>query len=402
VRHGIASDPCLCVHPAPSRRELPLALIKVHILQVYRTGFPDSQGGSEEVIRTLSRGLVARGEDVTVVFPSAQVRVAGEHMDQGVRVCRLPQSFEIASCNVSFRGIPAFRRLAAAADVLHYHFPWPWGDVLDLFSGAGSAPRVVTYHSDIVRQRLLAVPYAPLMHRFLGRADAVVATSPEYTLRSAVLRRHAASVRVIPIGIDAARIPLADPRRVQSWRARFGGDFFLFVGVLRYYKSLDVLIRAAVGARWQVVIAGEGPEGERLRQLARELGASNVHFTGYVPDADKWALLALAQAFVLPSALPAEAYGVSLLEAMCSGLPLVTSRIATGVDFVNREGETGLKVAPGDHGEMRVALDRLHADAPLRARLGEASRRRVLSDLQADTMVDAYRQLYWELLDVPH
>ena len=371
----------------------------MHILQVYRTGFPDSQGGSEEVIRTLSRGLVARGAEVTVVFPSPAVRFAGEHMDQGVRVCRIPQSFEVASCNVSLRGLTTFRRLAASADVLHYHFPWPWGDVMDVLAAAGSAPRVVTYHSDIVRQRLLAIPYAPLMHRFLGRADAIVATSQEYPLHSEVLKRHAGSVRVIPIGIDDARVPQPEPPRMQAWRERFGENFFLFVGVLRYYKSLDVLVRAAAGAPWQVVIAGEGPEGARLRGLARDLGASNVHFTGYVSDADKWALLALARAFVLPSALPAEAYGVSLLEAMCCGLPLVTARIGTGVDFVNREDETGLKVAPGAPGDLRQALDRLRAEDSLCARLGDASRRRVLSSLRADTMVDGYLGLYRELLD---
>ena len=60
--------------------------------------------------------------------------------------------------------------------MVHYHFPWPFADLLEMIAG-GSKPYIVTYHSDIVRQKLLGKYYRPLMNRFLGGAARVVATS---------------------------------------------------------------------------------------------------------------------------------------------------------------------------------------------------------------------------------
>jgi glycosyltransferase involved in cell wall biosynthesis len=118
-------------------------------------------------------------------------------------------------------------------------------------------PSVVTYHSDIVRQRFLYSFYRPIMHRFLASADTIVATSPAYVRTSPVLRRYRDKVRVIPIGIDDAPLRNPDPALLQRWRAKVGSGFFLFIGVARYYKRLDVLLEAARGTGMPVVIASE-------------------------------------------------------------------------------------------------------------------------------------------------
>lgn len=369
------------------------------ILHVYRTGFPDSQGGTEEHLRTLSRGLVRRGLAVDLLFPSRQVSRLSGHSDEGVQVWRVPEMFEIASCNVFIRGIPHFRRLAAEADIVHYHFPWPWGDVLNALEPSGMPRRhVVTYHSDIVRQQLLALPYRPLMHRFLGGADRIIATSQAYADSSPVLGRHRDRVCVIGLGIDHSRIPSPDPGRIARLRGEFGEGFFLFVGVLRYYKALHVLVRAAAATGLPVVIAGEGPESARLRALTHRLGAANVRFAGRVSDEDKWTLYRLARAFVLPSDQRSEAFGVSLLEAMHFALPMITADIGTGTGFVNEDGVTGLHVAPGDPAALAKAMERLADDAALVERFGGAARERLLRCFGADAMVDAHMRLYGELL----
>ena len=369
------------------------------ILHVYRTGFPDSQGGTEEHLRTLSRGLVCRGMDVDVFFPSREVSGVAHHSDEGVRIWRVPETAEIASCNVFFRGLSQFRRLAAAADIVHYHFPWPWGDVLHALEPASATRRhVVTYHSDIVRQRLLAVPYRPLMQRFLGSADRIIATSQAYADTSGVLPRHRDRLRVIPLGIDPSRIAAPEPARLARWRQELGEDFFLFVGVLRYYKALHLLVHAAASTGLAVVIAGDGPESARLRALAERLGASSVRFTGRVSDEDKWALFGLSRAFVLPSDRRSEAFGVSLLEAMSFGRPMITADIGTGTGFVNENGVTGLHVKPSDPDDLARAMQRLAQDHDLRQRLGSAARERLARCFRAETMVDAHIRLYQELL----
>ena len=371
----------------------------MRILHVYRTYFPDTQGGLEDVIRTLASGLARDRFEVVVFCPSRQVRCVEEIEVDGVRVCRVPELFEVASCNVFLRGLGAFRRWARWADIVHYHFPWPFADILHLLVAGHPRPKsVLTYHSDIVRQRLLGRIYAPLMRRFLRSVDRIVATSEPYRRGSALLGEFAPAVSVIPIGMDVARVARAQPARLKAWRSQVGEGFFFFVGVLRYYKGLEVLLHAVAGTGLRVVIAGDGPEGPRLRALAEQLGAGNVRFAGRIADADKWALLELSRAMVFPSNVRSEAYGVALLEAMACARPVISVDIDSGMNFVNVPGETGLWVAPDDPAALRDAMLQLEGDDVLCERLGLAGRQRVATTLSSRRMIDAYQSLYCELL----
>jgi len=194
---------------------------------------------------------------------------------------------------------------------VHYQFPWPFADMLHM-SAACRKPSVVSYQSDIVRQRLLLHAYSPLMKRFLRSVDAVVATSPQYRESSPVLA-GLPEVRVIPNGIDEAGYPDPGAGNLQSWRESVGEGFFLFVGVLRYYKGLETLLRAARGFEGRIVIAGTGPEAGHLQEYAAREALDNVRFVGAVSDVDKMALLQLSRAFVFPSHLRSEAFGMSVL-----------------------------------------------------------------------------------------
>jgi glycosyltransferase involved in cell wall biosynthesis len=382
--------------------ELVGARMKTRVLQVYRTYFPDTQGGTEEVIRTLAQGLCPERFELVVLYPSRHVRHVEEIDVDGVRVCRVPETFEIASCNVFLRGLAAFRRWAKWADVIHYHYPWPFADLLHLLLARGMGRHtVLTYHADIVRQRRLARLYAPLMKRFLGSMDMIVATSDNYARSSAVLANFAARVRVIPIGLDPARVPAAEPALIEAWRQRVGDGFFFFVGVLRYYKGLDVLLDAVAGTSLRVVIAGDGPERARLEAQASRPGSGSVVFAGRISDADKWALFALSRAFVFPSNQRSEAYGVALLEAMACGKPMITADIGTGVNFVNDAPRTGLNVAADDAHALREAMLRLASDESLCQQLGCAARERLERMLSARHMVSAYAGLYRELCRDP-
>src|SRR5690606_32759723 len=137
----------------------------------------------------------------------------------------------------------------------HYHFPWPFMDLVH-FATRLRKPAVVTYHSDIVKQKTLLQLYRPLMHRFLGSVDRIVASSPNYVASSPVLARFADKVEVIPFGLDRDTYPPASPETLERWRQRLGEGFFLFVGALRYYKGLHVLLDAAHGTDLPVVILG--------------------------------------------------------------------------------------------------------------------------------------------------
>lgn len=168
------------------------------------------------------------------------------------------------------------------------------------FTARMHKPTVVTYHSDIVRQKNLLRLYSPLMHRFLGQADRIVAASPNYLATSQVLKHYRNKTVVVPYGLDKSSYPIPANACVEGWRQRFGERFFLFVGVMRYYKGLHILLEAAQGTGYPIVIVGAGPLEQELRERAAALGLHHVHFVGRLGEEDKVALLQLCTAILFP------------------------------------------------------------------------------------------------------
>ncbi|TCQ98197.1 glycosyl transferase family 1 [Neorhizobium sp. JUb45] len=239
--------------------------------------------------------------------------------------------------------------------------------------------------------------YRPLMHRFLSRVDRIVATSPNYLASSEVLQRYRDKTEVIPLGLDEADYPHASAQLKDGWKARFPRPFFLFIGVLRYYKGLHTLIEAAKHVDADILIAGEGPVEGDLKNQAARAGLSNVHFLGPISDLDKAALLQLCTAFVFPSHLRSEAFGLSLVEAAMFGKPMISCEIGTGTSFVNRDGETGIVVPPNSPTGLADAMRRLQSEPRTVAVFSANARQRYNQELRAEVMVDRYCQLYRSL-----
>lgn len=365
----------------------------MRILHVYRTFFPDTQGGLEEVIRQICVGTQALGAQTSVLTTSKVARTTQiVHVD-GIEVIQVPETFEWASCNVARTMFGTFRDRARSADVVHYHYPWPFQDVLHL-TQTSQAATVVTYHSDIIRQRMLNLLYQPLRERFLASADRIVCTSPNYFATSDVLSAHSHKVDVIPIGIDPNSYVSATSADLQAARAAFGENFFFFVGVLRYYKGLHILLEAIQGAPYQVVIAGSGPTERALKQQAAALGLTNVTFAGRITNAMKAALFQLSQAVVFPSYLRTEAFGVTLLEGAMYGKPLISTEIGSGTSHINVDRHTGRVIAPGSARMLRKAMDQLHADPAQAQQWGRQARTRYEQLFTGRQMAQQYSRLY--------
>ena len=368
----------------------------MRVLHFYKTYFPDSVGGVEQVIRQMCVGTGRLGITNQVLSLSRDRRL--EPFDyEGHTVHRAPLNFEVASNAVSVQAIGKLARMAAEADVVHYHFPWPFMDMAH-FLARIDKPTVVTYHSDIVRQKALLKLYQPLKHRFLESVDTIVATSPNYLASSAVLDRYRDKTRVITFGLDKSSYPEPDQARLDHWRARVGPKFFLFVGVLRYYKGLHILLDAVAGTDYPVVIVGAGPIEEELKAHAERLGLKRVQFVGAVNDLDKAALLKLCYAVAFPSHLRSEAFGISLLEGAMYGKPMISSEIGTGTTYINVHGETGLVVPPSDHEALRAAMRRLWHDPQMAQEMGRRAEARYWQLFTSAQMADNYARLYQELV----
>ena len=312
----------------------------IRVLHVYKTYYPDTTGGVEMVLYQLMCALKPMGvESRLLVLSPVASPVPIERPE--AQVIRCQTTLEIASNPMSLPALGEFKRQLDWADIVHYQFPWPFGDLLHLLYGRRKLS-VVSYQSDVVRQKTLMRLYRPLMRRFLASVDRVCATSPNYRETSAVLSQLRKRVEIIPNGLDTEIFPPSTTEALDQWRSRLGQGFFLFVGVLRYYKGLHTLVEAAVGVDIPVVIAGSGPEQEALEAQARKQGASRVYFLGHVSEEDKSALLQLAGVFVFPSHLRSEAFGMSLVEASMYSKPMISCEIGTGTSYVNLHGVTGL------------------------------------------------------------
>lgn len=369
----------------------------MRVLHIYKD-YPPVAGGMESHLRRLAEGESRRGLEVTVLVtaPDGPTTVDEEN---GVKVIRARRWATWASTPLSPALVSWVGRLRS--DLTHLHVPYPWGELAHLVSGH-SPVTVLTYQSDIVRQRWLGRLYRPFSRRLLDRAQAIITTSPAYLSTSPHLGPVAHKCRVIPLGLDPAPFLNPDRGRAESIRHELGTPLLLFVGRLRYYKGLEHLIRAMTlepAVAGTLAILGTGPRQEALRRLVASLSLGDrVRFLGYVADASLPDYYAAADVFVLPSSERSEAFGLVQLEAMAAGKPVISTELGTGTSFVNVHGETGLVVPPRDPQALARALRELLDDPRRRRALGDAGRRRVVRDFHVETMVDRVVKLYRELL----
>ncbi len=366
----------------------------MRILHVYKD-YPPVFGGIEHHLQLLAEGQAARGHQVTVLVTGPGRRTTRAE-ERGVAVIRAGRLLTVASTPLSL-ALP-WELLGQRPDVTHLQAPYPLGEVAQLLGGR-SKITVVSYQSDIVRQRFLGRLYRPLQQQVLARADAVLASSASYVTTSPQLQAVAARCRIVPLGLDVARFAHPDPSQVVALQQRFPGPLLLFVGRLRYYKGLDVLIAAMAQLRARLLVVGRGNREAAWKECAaRSPAADRIHFVGDVPDGEMPAYLAAGDVLVLPSTLRSEAFGLVLLEAMAAGTPVVSTDLGTATSTINRHGETGLVVPPGDVAALAQALACLLADPHLRQRLGEQAQARVQREFTHDRMVETVLGIYAELL----
>ncbi len=369
----------------------------MRVLHVLKTFFPDTYGGIEQMVHTLASHTSAAGVEnrVLVLTPGEARR---EQAPEGYEIIRYHRDLYVASTGLSLSFLRGFRKEAAWADIMHMHFPWPFGDLAYMMSGIRK-PSLLSYHSDVVNQVTLNKLYAPLRDRYLARMPMIVAASPGIMQSSPVLGAQGDRVRMITYGIEHFPQIHADDPSVRQWQARFGQRFFLFLGALRYYKGLHILVDALKGRDYPTVIVGRGSEEQALVTQARALGLKNLHFVPEVTNIEKRSLMRAAYAFVLPSHLQSEAFGIVLAEAAQQGTPMITCEIGTGTSYVNQDGATGIVVPPSDAASLGQALDTFWNNPAKVARWGEAALARYSDNFRAETMTSQYLAAYQALLE---
>jgi glycosyltransferase involved in cell wall biosynthesis len=243
-----------------------------------------------------------------------------------------------------------------------------------------------------------------LICRFLGRfTDLSLTVSKgvkDYLLEEIGL--DPAKVRVVPNGVDLARIEAARPGPEVRRELGLPDDLPVIglVGRLDHWgkghKELFTAM-AQLQERWpcRALIVGGGRREEEIKDLAASLGLADlVHFLGSRPDVPD--LLQAMDIFVLPSY--SEGVSLALLEAMAAGLPVIATAVGGTPEAVT-EGVTGLLIPPRDATALAGALERLLSDSALAKKLGEKARKAVAEKFSLERLGREINGIYGELLE---
>ena len=370
----------------------------MRVLQIYKDYAP-VVGGIENHIRLLTEGLRSCGIDARVLVTNTMPNTSRQAID-GVPVTKTGRWLNVSSAPLSPAFFPELRRMERGVDIAHLHIPYPPGELGHLLLGR-SRRTVLTYHSDIVRQKALGALYGPFLRVLLQCADLIAASNPAYVHSSGYLRAVAKKCRVIPYGIELERFELtpATAAAAAEMRARYGRPLLLFVGRLRHYKGVDVLLHAMHKLDAHLLIVGTGPKDPEWRAIAEEENLTHkVTFAGDLSDDALVAAYHAADVFALPSTNRAEAFGIVQLEAMACGLPVVSTELGTGTSFVNRANETGFVVPPCDPEALAAAIAKLLNNESLRTSMGRAAAARVRREFSSHTMLTRVIAFYQEAL----
>ncbi len=370
----------------------------VKVLQVYKDYYPPVKGGIEGHLNLLSEGLKRHGIDVEVLVSNTRASLERVNIN-GIPVTKVPQVGRFASAPLNATFPFWLQKLGRDADIIHFHFPNPTAELSSLFPGLTNNV-IVTYHSDIVKQKRLKEVYSPFLVRFLKKSRAIIATSKNYVRSSPVLSGFESKCRVIPLGIDIEkfRYPREKENEIEAIK-RQHGPFILFIGRFRYYKGLHVMIEAMRHINAKLLLIGTGPLERELRRQTREAQLiDKIIFLGELSDPEMISYLHACDVFVLPSIQRSEAFGIVQLEAMACGKPVVCTELNTGTSYVNQQGKTGLVVAPGDVETLAQAVNLLMENPDLRQQFGRAGFQRVSTHFSVERMITGVIALYRQML----
>lgn len=328
-------------------------------------------GGAEQQLRLLLRHLPATCDVVTLTNPGP---VAEGLTADGIRVIHLGMSGN--------RDVGAVPRLAKVIrgggyDLVHTHLfrACLYGRIAARLAGTRAV--VATEHSlgdsQMEGRPLTAgVRALYLTGERLGRATVAVSPSVAERLRQWGVPRQ--RIHVVPNGIDMERFRF-DPRARVAARRQLGlpDEAFVVGGVGRLAagKRFDVLLHAlaALPRDVHVLLVGGGPDEERLRSVAAQLGvADRVLFAGERPhlSADETDLPALLGAMdVLASPSPEEAFGLAVVEGLAAGLPVLYVR-CPAVEDLPPGAASGAERVTGDPDSFARALLRVRSAGPRR------------------------------------
>lgn len=318
----------------------------IKILHVYKTYYPLTYGGIEKVIYDLTNSKEGYEFGIITVGKKNHIKKY-----KGVKVYYFKKSFEIFSCPFSFSLLFNFYKLIKKYDIIHYHYPWPFMDLLSLIF-ANNKKKIITYHSDIISQKILSVIIFPITWLFLNSANQIISTSRNYKRSSRILRLFKKKTKVIPLGIDIDFYKKNySKNNFNYWKRKLNFKYVLFCGSSRNYKGLNFLLKAwTYLSKYDVKLVLAGKIKKSIINDISRFGLNEkVTIIQSPNEKNKLSLIKNCLFCILPSNKRSEAFGLFLLEAMFFKKSVISTELNTGTSYVNKKNVTGLVVKPNDY-----------------------------------------------------
>ncbi len=379
--------------------------------------FPPYYGGMGNAVFGMAQESAKRGHEVTVLTPLETTRGTLVMTRVPLVIRRLCPFIRYG--NAAF--LPQLFWMLDDYDIVHLHYPFFGGaKVAALWraSQIGKKKRrlVLTYHMDAIAEGWLGRVFAWhnrfILPSILSIADRIIVTSFDYAEHSLLKnneQRTKNKMVEIPLGVDTDRFQPRekDAELLRQHKIDPSSFTLLFVGALdraHVFKGVEVLIRAfKLFSEFQqsennvthtLIIIGDGVLRPSYAALARELGIQDkIVFTGRVPEDDLPRYYATADCVVLPSISQSEAFGMTLLEAMASGIPVIAS-LLPGVRKLVVDRRTGLFAKPGDVVGLAKVIATVADDPELRTRYGNAGRARAIDRYTWENVGDELERVY--------
>lgn len=352
-------------------------------------------GGVQEIVKAMRSELIARGHDVKIITP--QPKEIGDADTDGIIFVGTATDWHgplhttsQISASVDTETIEQMLE-TEQFDILHFHEPWVPVLSRQILSRS-KAINIATFHAKIpetIMSRTVVKVVTPYLKSVLKYLDALTAVSESAAEYVSGLTDE--PITIIPNGIDLKQYHTTTQKKVEDSTKRI-----LYIGRLERRKGVKHLLKAYEILAKNVsdvslVIAGDGPDREKLELMVDELELPNVDFLGYITDAQKKELLQECDLFCSP-ALFGESFGIVLLEAMASGLVTVAGNNSGYAGVMQELGAVSL-VNPHDDEEFARRLQLLLTEEKLR-QLWCAWAKQYVKQFSYQTVVSQYEDLY--------
>lgn len=335
-------------------------------IAIINKAFHPEIGGIETVVKQHAATL-AREHDVDVIVAGNYSENTPNYLGEDYTLRRFKSDIKIAKTPFSLSLL--FWLFKGRYDLIYIHHPYPYASLISLLL---RTEIIYYYHSDIIKQKFLKRIFQPFLNLSLKKATVIISSNPRMVEYSGLLGRYKHKNKIIPFWLDE------DPRLANklSYATIIRKPYFLYFGRLAEYKGLNHLVEAIkeLNGEYNFVIAGNGGKDYLLNDISHLPNVTIIN--GDISETQKYSLIAQANFLLFPSTSENEAFGIVQLEALSQSLPIINTKLRSGVPWVARDGIEAITITPGNTKALVHALRKAKSSSKLRERLADGAGKR--------------------------